>query len=385
MRNVIRRALLTPGQNDRGAIGVLFAVLIAAGVLFGLAAVVVDVGETYAERAELQNGADAGALAVAKACALGSADCSDSTEPTGTAGTYANANAKDALSEVWLVCGYDADQPLIECPATTGTTDSRVDCPELPPSGTEFVDVHTSTRTAGGTTLTPRFGHAQNSDEPFEGTTVGACARAAWGAPAGGKSFAGTISDCEWEQATTGGTDYAPSPPYPPNPDATYSRVLELHDPKEDSSDAAGETCADRNGVDGPGQFGWVEDPDDDCSAYIDEGDSYSTDPGADVSSACKTELASSRENQEPIFIPLYSTVSGTGTNGEYELSGFAAFIVTGYHLPSFKAKDWLTGTHHCTGSQKCIYGFFIDEEYMPGGGSIGGADRGVYTAKLTG
>ena len=45
--------------------------LIAGGVLFGMGALVIDVGQLYQNRAELQNGADAGALAVAKSCAQG--------------------------------------------------------------------------------------------------------------------------------------------------------------------------------------------------------------------------------------------------------------------------------------------------------------------------
>lgn len=394
MRNVIRRALLRPGQNDRGAVGVLVAVLIAAGVLFGMAAVVVDLGETYTERAQLQNGADAGALALAEACATGSEECSDSAVPTGTAGTYAYGNSTDLLSAVDLVCGYDADQPLVACPPATGTTESRVDCPDLPPSDTQFVDVHTSTLTEDGTTVDPRFGHALNGDEPDEGTTVGACARAVWGPRGpGGQTIPLTISSCEWQAATGYDPDnpestpnYAPSPPYPPDPDSSYSRILRLHDPTEDSSSSGNidDHCVDDKAVDAPGMFGWIDDPDKDCSAEF-EGETYGSDPGADVSGECKKALRDARDNRTPIFIPTYSEVNGTGATGEYTWDGWAAFIITGYHLPGFKAPDWLNPDNKCTGAEKCVYGFFIGEELMPGGGTIGGPDRGVSIIKLTG
>src|ERR1043165_3858879 len=55
--------------GERGAVAVTVAILLGGGVLLGFAALVVDVGQLYAEREELQSGADAAALAVAKACA----------------------------------------------------------------------------------------------------------------------------------------------------------------------------------------------------------------------------------------------------------------------------------------------------------------------------
>ena len=55
---------MTRGRDRRAV-----AVLIGGGVLFGMGALVIDVGQLYQNRAELQNGADAAALAVAKSCA----------------------------------------------------------------------------------------------------------------------------------------------------------------------------------------------------------------------------------------------------------------------------------------------------------------------------
>jgi hypothetical protein len=41
-----------------------------------------------------------------------------------------------------------------------------------------------------------------------------------------------------------------------------------------------------------------------------------------------------------------------------------AAFVVTGYYFANPSGKDvasWLTGQSLCGGSDRCIYGFFVD------------------------
>jgi uncharacterized membrane protein len=45
--------------SEHGAVAALVAVLLAAGVLFGSGALVIDVGLLYSEREQLQSGADA--------------------------------------------------------------------------------------------------------------------------------------------------------------------------------------------------------------------------------------------------------------------------------------------------------------------------------------
>ena len=57
----MRRALLDPVRNDRGATIVLVALMLAA--LLGIAALAIDVGMLYNARAEAQRAADAAALA----------------------------------------------------------------------------------------------------------------------------------------------------------------------------------------------------------------------------------------------------------------------------------------------------------------------------------
>ena len=362
-------------RDDRGAIATLVAVLLAAGVLLGMGALVIDVGQLYAERAQLQNGADAAALAVAQGCAKGVSTCDAST--AGTAGTYADGNANDGAAGVTLVCGSNGAGTLAGCPASTG---ARTDCPAAPPSGTKYVDVHTATRTAGGSTLLPpALARAIAGNGGYAGTTVLACARAAWGAPSSATSLALTISLCEWTAATAGGTSYATPPPYPPNPlpPSTVDQALQLH--------GSGSACAGgASGWDLPGGFGWLDDPSGNCAATVDVNDIYQDDTGVSAGGSCKTALADARTNRTLVFIPVYDGAGGTGHNRYYHLTGFAAFVVTGYALPGFSAPSWLTGKSYCKGSAKCIYGYFT-QGLVPSAGAVGGADLGASVVALTG
>ena len=78
----------------------------------------IDVGQLYQERAQLQNGADAAALAVAKSCILGT--CTAGTALS-TAQTYANENASDGSAGVGTICGSAGI--LTACGASTGAHD----------------------------------------------------------------------------------------------------------------------------------------------------------------------------------------------------------------------------------------------------------------------
>ena len=360
------------GSRERGAIGVTIGVLISASVLLGMGALVVDVGQLYQERAELQNGADAGVLAVAMGCALGATSCLPAT-----ADGYVNANAKDGVAGVDLVCGFTEDGALPTCPASDGAMTS---CPDAPPAGTEYAEVHTSTLTDGGSTLLPpAFARTLLGNESYDGTNVNACARASWGPPASAVSFAMTISYCEWLQATGDGSSYAAPPPYPPNPlpSPADDRVLKLHT-TTDTVCPSGPA-----GSDGPGMFGWVDDPDGNCSVNI-NGGTYYDDPGVSAGNACKIALQTARNNRTTIFVPVYSGSTGQGSNGVYTLEGFAAFVVTGYRLPGWTASDWLNPANNCGGPDKCINGYFT-QGLVPAAGTIGGPNLGVSIVQLTG
>lgn len=365
MRNVVRLVVRLLGDDDRGAFGVLVGMLLGTGVLLGMAALTIDVGTLYQERAELQNGADAGSIAVAKTCVI------DPTCAPGSAVPYANLNSKDGVSAVSLVCGQSPTGGLPGCPASTGT---MVDCPSAPPAGTSYVDVHTATQTTGGSSLLPPvFARALAGNAGYQGSTVLACARAMWGpAVQSSKSLAMTLSLCAWEQATGG------SPP-------TFGVDTRIF--VRDAPNAP--TCA---GLSAPGEFGWLNDVGG-CSADVDltqNGYAAGSDPGKNISDACQDALMSYVANGTPIFIPIFDTTTGSGSGASYHLVGLAAFILTGYANMNPLKDDIpapFTGDSCPNGktTPSCIYGHFT-QALVPMTTTIGGGTYfGATAIKLAG
>src|SRR4051794_6168677 len=136
-----------PVNDERGAVAVMVAISLT--VLLGVGALVLDVGALYVERRELQNGADAAALAIAEDCARELDGCDD---PTSVATTYADDNAEDGVSNV-----DDVDLDL----------------------HTREVTVATSTKTKDGDKV--KFGFARVFG--LDGSKVSAAATATGGGP----------------------------------------------------------------------------------------------------------------------------------------------------------------------------------------------------------
>jgi hypothetical protein len=66
-------------------------------------------------------------------------------------------------------------------------------------------------------------------------------------------------------------------------------------------------------------------------------------------------------------------------------LLGFAAFVITGYHITgSFSADDWLNPKNKCAGNKFCIYGYFT-QGLIPSPGSVGGPPLGASIVRLSG
>lgn len=367
-----------PGRGERGAIGVLVAVLIAAGVLFGMGALVIDVGQLYQNRAELQNGADAGALAVAKSCIQGT--CAPST-----ATQYADVNASKltgGTAGVNLVCGSGS---LGACPASTGLI---TDCPPAPLSGTNYVDVHTSTELPGGSHLLPPvFAKTLAGNGNYQGSTVYACAQAEWGAPSTATTVAYTISACTWDVYTSQGQSLAPPPPYSPPYSSLSSVDTVVYEHGNTNNTICPAQYQEPSGSDGPGNFGWTSDSGN-CSVTINN-NTYQGSTGTSASSDCLTALYNAWSTQSVVYLPVYTTTSGTGAGLTYTLKGFAAFVLTGYYFPGSvgqqaKEKDWVTGKYPCSGSNFCLSGFFT-HGLIPSVSSLGGPNLGAYAVKLTG
>ncbi len=360
------RSVATPGFADRGGVAVLVAVLLAGGVLLGMAALSVDVGQLKAEREQLISAADGAAQKVAITCGKSPSSCSTSTNFAAvqtSAQTIADANGNDGLNDVTLICGSGG--ALAPCDPTKEPTNLTACLNSMPTDGIKFVEVHTATRTSKTSTLLPTA-FAASFVPGYNGATVGACSRVAWGTPGGGLSL--TFSQCEWQAsvlAADGTLDYAD----PANPQPSDERVITIH--KSNSP-----TCVlSTSGQDAPGGFGWLDsDPASagtgPCFTSVDVGGTVTSDTGNNVTKDCQDEVEALQQSRTVVGLPIYSQVTGNGNGGKngvtYTISGIASFVITGYFFSNGNgnggsANSWLTGNQPCKTGDTCISGFFVN------------------------
>jgi Flp pilus assembly protein TadG len=270
----MRRLIHSKDGSDGGAVAVVVAVAMLA--LLGAAALAVDVGSLYSERAQLQNGADAAAIAIAQACATNatSATC---TAPTAKAQSLANGNTLANSADVRSV-------------TVTGST---------------------ATVTLGKTVPTSfaaAFGVLSKN--------VGASATASWGTPASGPAVLPiAFASCVFTAKPLGTAE----------------------DLMEDDIGSASETCTDsHNGLVIPGGFGWLNDPSGTCNlATVVTGQSFTalSKTGRSVPSNCLNVL--NAYLGKTVLLPVFDSVAGNGSNGSYHISGWAGFQLLGWGVPS--------------------------------------------------
>ena len=146
-------------REERGAIGVLVAIMLGCGVLTGMGALVIDVGPAYQERADCRT-------ALTPPRSAWPRPARSAAARRRSPQLYANANASrltGGAAGVDMICGSGG---LPGCPAPTG---AKADCPAPPPGGTGYVQVYTSTLTAGGSTCSPRCSPARCWATPATG------------------------------------------------------------------------------------------------------------------------------------------------------------------------------------------------------------------------
>lgn len=105
-------------RDESGVAMVLVAVSMLT--LLGMAALVIDVGELYEERRQLQNGADAAALAIANECADNSGTWPADAE--GIAATYTDLNSRDGAGDVISVA-FSSDGDFVQVRVRTERSD----------------------------------------------------------------------------------------------------------------------------------------------------------------------------------------------------------------------------------------------------------------------
>lgn len=302
-----------PEPDEQGAAGVTVAVMMV--VLIGVGAVAVDVGQIYAERAQLQNGADAGALAVAESCDPG--PCT-----TSLAGPLANANSNDGLS------------------------DATVDL-----SIAGQVTVTTSTKSGSSSFLTKMFASALSAGP----VTVGATSTAAWGSPGSGPAALPlTFAPCQFDV------------------DGSIHTIL-THGSESCVSDSPSGAAIPGGFewlIPDSGECEATVHPDDTTTAGVVDPYAISK-TGLSFPSECKA-LIPTYLNQVILF-PVFSSVVGTGANAKYYIKGYAAFLLLGYSFPGSTGGDQ-TGLG---GTNRGVRGKFVswvaDPALYGGGGYSGG------------
>ena len=295
----MRRLIELLGRGERGGVSVIVALSLV--VLLGAAAIVVDTGALYAERAELQSGADAAALAIAQECADGS--CAG---PAATGQALANQNSKDGASDAALL-------------SLTSTS----------------VRVQTTTRdgVTGAGSLALRFAPLLGIDSE----TVSATSAASWGSPAAGPAMLPlAFAPCVFQ------LDGA-------------IQVIQTHGtstPKCTSTSPSGQVL--------PGGFGWLAHPDGTCTATVnlDNPTSMSGNSGTSIPEVCKAVLTSLVG--EEVILPVYEDKNGSGASGTYIIQGWAAFRVLGWRFPGFNYANTTYPGATCTGDCQGLIGQFV-------------------------
>lgn len=315
------RRLVTVDNGERGGISVIVAVMMVA--LLGFAALAMDVGMLYAERAQLQNGADAAALGVAQKCASNEAD----PQCTGTSALAAELLNKNALDGLSNVKSLTVDKPNRRVTAVGGAQET----------GKPANQVSLFLSGVFGTTST----------EVNAKTTV------EWGSPSKGTTpFPLAISVCQVQGMVDGA-----------------AQLLRSH------SDTTADDCRPTgpSGALVPGGFGWIVQDPGVCGGYIDvalnKGGSDTGNNGPvncdAVLNGWAAELTAGRD--VVVLLPVFLSVTGTGSGASYDVESFAAFKVKGWKfsggttLPlNFRNTSTEAGSLACTGDCRGIIGQFI-------------------------
>lgn len=314
------RGLTAADDGERGGISVIVAVMMVA--LLGFAAVAVDVGVLYSERAQLQNGADAAALGLAQKCARDELDA-QCTSTSSLAAELVNKNAVDGLSNVKSLT---VDKPNRRVTVIGGAQEAGKTANQV---SLYFAGV------LGSTTA-----------EVTAKTIV------EWGSPQRGTTpFPLTISVCQVQSMIDGATQLLRSHTTNANPDCP----------------------AGPSGADTPGGFGWITQDPGSCGGYIDlavnEGGS---DTGNDGPSNCDAilngwaaEINAGRD--VTVLLPVFNSVTGTGSGASFDVTDFAAFNVKGWKFsggtnlpPNFRNTSTDAGALACTGECRGIIGKFV-------------------------
>lgn len=275
----------TQGDKEDGGITVIVALLMV--VLLGFTALAVDVGILYSERAQLQNGADASAIAIAQKCARSLSDPGCSA-PSPVATSFANQNALDGMSNVRSIT-MDAAARKVTVQTTAAETG------------------------AVGNSVSLYFARALG----ITSAEVGARSSAVWGSPTKGPALLPiTVSICQVRDQVG------------------VMQLLRLH-----GNNANPDCYYGPSGAFVEGGFGGLKQDSALCGATIDiVSSSAGGETGNKPPPNCEALLYSWAADMDAgkdviVLLPIFNAVTGTGTNAVYGLTTFAAFTLSGWKL----------------------------------------------------
>lgn len=372
--------------DEAGAITMIVALVAGMGVLLGAAALSIDVGSLYAQRRQVQNGADAAAFSLAQSCIKTPSACNTSTATA--LSKLAGFNGRTTLNDA-ANTPYDKGICVENLPASTATdlpscaapSGTFVDCPALPTAmaGVAYVEAHTQTLVNGSHILPSTVSKALG----FDGANVQACARVAFGpgGPGPANTMPITMSYCDWKStvgyvdAANPGAFQAPptgaSPGYGAwNPWPATEVTVGLA--KNDQPD-----CPTWNGHTAPGGFAWLSHTG--CTANIDVG----WVPG-DTGTNTECDLTSLYLGKV-VYLPIFDCVAvvpvdpitsttdctnaahGIGATN-YHIVGYAAFYLSGWDFSGVSTVSVRPPPYNqpnCPGtgnSGRCLFGWFIQK-----------------------
>lgn len=365
-------------RGDEGAVTII-AAMMSAVLIFGIGALVIDVGLLYGEKEQLQSGADFASWKVAQACIFDPTVCTSAGQAD-NAKLYAEKNAKDTRADA-QVCVNN-----LNCPVWGTTATCR---PQPAITGTyDTAEVRTSTRNTDNTRLMPPVFAAALTKGVYQGQQVGACARVVWGVPVATNVLAMGVSKCDWDRMTNGGKKFYALPGLDPllQQAGVYS-LLGLESPVDNAiaiSNPLLSWCNNPLDHTTSSGYAWLNSLGNchlDVTASTSTVQTWVTAPALNLLAAitCTSELAAARASGKPVLVPIFDSAIGA-TNilpAAYHIVGFAPFVVTGYttllgtltNIPSILTNTVPGLASTLCGLQRCVYGYFtksIIPEHMP-------------------
>jgi hypothetical protein len=220
-------------------------------------------------------------------------------------------------------------------------------------------------------------------DPSYAGTTVRACARAAYGTPSGLTGelpMAMSVCEANYWRSLFG----LVSP-------GTYSVAKEATLYLHNNGDQGPSNCPARNtsnNMDTPGGFGWLQTTTTCAIASTISGDAQ-VDPGNDTPKACGADTFASMWKQH-VNVPIYSTIYKDPVTGKvmYDIVDYGAFYLSGYKLggsSDYERASPYTGAVPCSGGDRCVSGFFSTEKVPTSAELVPSLGYGTTSIKVVG